>query len=700
MSITLETISTPSKKVSITDYFSPTSKKKDASRSAIVTEKTQLGKVKPSKISPKGASMPKSSSAIKGRKKTKAEPALVDSKAAKCSDKSIKKNCMKASAETEFQVVSSKSKPVKTSRAKKSIEAKRTIKAKTEKKPFLKNKEKLVKLPEKKKQNKEEKLADKTGNRGNIQRTNSGAKLQTVDVTRSPANSMKKSAQSQATKDVTETSKPPSQERKPSNEGKTAGKRCRIGQNPKIQARKKAKVESQASASGSKEAKLPSCKAAKIEQNNAQNENQAIDYDTSNIKRLQSDSEILSSGNCANQNDPLNSKLKRLHGRLTITQLKDEALCRGCDFQKIPKLKADLLHFLVEGSIHLCETDAWKQMKALKEQIERERPSLLEASLASKLSHEAKVEEQRRFREKKLEEERRVREQQKEEERRKEREEQAERRQTEIENQRAFHIHSYPFVHAHQLAATRSLSLNCRPRAEHASCEYCGQNVDWYFPATNTALPIWTCEACDFDICRFCFEKQNRSPAEKEKLRVAERKRRLEEERRLRKRIECKERKENIKWDASQQFKNCIIQPALKNKKPDGNKLKGYTVSCAEGYHNTRFHTGNGPPVNEFDTTWSKVEDANARARYLFFWKNCWGMDPQELDNEEIEVTERDGLKTYHAEPDDSGYWTVSVTPDVAFRHLPHSTLNRHNHDREIETLSAASSDDTPIIFI
>jgi hypothetical protein len=90
--------------------------------------------------------------------------------------------------------------------------------------------------------------------------------------------------------------------------------------------------------------------------------------------------------------------------------------------------------------------------------------------------------------------------------------------------------------------------------------------------------------------------------------------------------------------------------------------------------------------TKEFDSTWTTKSDANERARYVFYWKNTWGMDPEEIHcDEEVEI---DGLKKYKVQPDDSSTWTVGVVPDIAFKYLDNADCTRrkrddHGHDED-----------------
>jgi hypothetical protein len=111
--------------------------------------------------------------------------------------------------------------------------------------------------------------------------------------------------------------------------------------------------------------------------------------------------------------------------------------------------------------------------------------------------------------------------------------------------------------------------------------------------------------------------------------------------------------------------------------------MKGFTVWCSSGYGNDGWHSYEGPPEQEFDSTWKTAADANARARYLFIWKNTFGSEPDEIYP--YDESEKNGLKTYSIAPADSECWTVGVVPDVAFQYLPNATKRRHTNDDETE---------------
>ena len=366
--------------------------------------------------------------------------------------------------------------------------------------------------------------------------------------------------------------------------------------------------------------------------------------------------------------------IPRISMKLTLAMLKGEAVCRGFISKQLPKAKADLLDFLVDGSIHLKETQAWKQVQALKAQMQTERESLLEKSSVNRQEEEREKQEsdtKKRIKKQELD---------------------TKKRSKEVELQKTLHKHEFPMAHPHPLAHTSDLKQNGKPRI--AACNCCR---DVFCIST---IAFRTCESCDFDICRACFNEKNMSPEEREealakqrkegekqlKIQARYRQQREIEEKQRDKEIEEEENQKEIEYDANRQFKKSIIRPPAKNKTINGNKMKGFTVWCSTGYGNDRWHAYNGPPPQEFDSTWKTAEDANARARYLFSWKNIWEMYPDELlETGECDEFDTNGLWTYTTEPPDSERWTVGVVPDVAFQHLPDARTARHCHDDESE---------------
>ena len=373
----------------------------------------------------------------------------------------------------------------------------------------------------------------------------------------------------------------------------------------------------------------------------------------------------------------------RISKKLTLAQLKEEAEARGLqNKEQLPKTKADLLHFMVDGSIHVAESVEYKRYQNLLKRLEEERPQLYQQSLAN---HEAELQKQDQRRHQKADKDRRAREEKAEKDRLAREAE----RTSEISKQKSLHQHSFPRVHAHLLARTCELTMNGNPRFDTSRCDLCGDGGGCYFELDRGV--VYTCEQCNWDVCANCFEDRNMTPQERrekeEKERIEQEKRRREQKERQKRMEEewrQQEAEEELRWDAKKQFAAGIIKPTTTNKTLDA-KGHEYVVWCSDGYGNDGWHSHNDAPDQHFDTCWKTAKEANDRARYLFFWKNSYGIDPDELsdDDGDPEPKFREGLVTYSVEPADSTRWTVGVVPAAAFRHLPEATTERHNFDDE-----------------
>jgi len=180
-------------------------------------------------------------------------------------------------------------------------------------------------------------------------------------------------------------------------------------------------------------------------------------------------------------------------------------------------------------------------------------------------------------------------------------------------------------------------------------------------------------------------DAKRKAAEEKERQKAAAERRRLQEE---------EDEKHRKKWDPKTHFAENIISPSDKNKDPDGNKSKGFTVWCSDGYGNDGWHSYEGSPTKEFDTTYATKKEANERARYLFQWKNPWGLGAEEFEQHayEIDKSTKEGMVTYVVTPDDSTTWSVGVVPDAAFAYLDNATRSRHYYDREDDYEATAGS--------
>ncbi|KAI9333364.1 hypothetical protein DFJ73DRAFT_854498 [Zopfochytrium polystomum] len=91
-------------------------------------------------------------------------------------------------------------------------------------------------------------------------------------------------------------------------------------------------------------------------------------------------------------------------------------------------------------------------------------------------------------------------------------------------------------------------------------------------------------------------------------------------------------------------------------------------TSC--GYRPDGWHSYDGPPPKEFDSSFATKKEANDRVRYRFYAKNTWGLGVREMMEQEVEEKERGGLLTLSTTPPDSECWTVAAVPAEAFQFL------------------------------
>lgn len=355
---------------------------------------------------------------------------------------------------------------------------------------------------------------------------------------------------------------------------------------------------------------------------------------------------------------------------LKVLELKEEAVARGIDPKSLMKVnKTQLQNELMIGSTRITKTDAWAQVLCIRDKLEKERRQAQEKEASLQQEEARRLEEIDR------------KEAEEEEKRQAElRVIKKDKREAEINSQVEKHTHHFPAVHACKLAITEDLLFHGDSRSYNARCSGC----------RGFRYAHYTCEKCDFDICQECFKEKNMTPKEKKALakeKAAIEKQRRKEQAEMRRLQEKEEEERRKKWDPKTHFKPKIIEPSDKNMDPDGNKKKGFTVWSSDGYGNDGWHSYEGPPDKEFDSTFATKKDANARARYMFHWKNPWGHEPEIImEEEEVEESMNDGLVTYVVSPPDSSTWTVSVVPDAAFSYMENSTHKSHGYDTEYPT--------------
>jgi len=413
----------------------------------------------------------------------------------------------------------------------------------------------------------------------------------------------------------------------------------------------------------------------KAEKDRLQSQVNEAKKDLSNIAKptatLKSGDESNSTSNRNNEEGPPAKKRKSKKGSgsivasMKVADLGAEAIARGMEVKAVSRMNKDqLVRALVIGSSCVTKTDTWAEVLRVREKFEAERKLAQEEENRRQEALQAEWEKEQR--------------KQREEEMKRQVMMQAERekaRVSEIALQAKKHVHNIPKVHGCKLAKTTDISLHGEPRSLQYSlrCSECSVRFGI----------VYTCETCDFDICGECFKEKTMTAKEKkaEAKRKADLLRQQQEAEAERRRLEEEEEEEwRKKWDAKVQFKSNIIDP------PHGNlnseSTKGYIVYSSDGYDYDGFHSYEGPPEKEFDSTWSTKANANARARYLFHWKNPWGHGPDDMvEQEEVDESKTDGLVKYVVSPADSSTWTVAVVPAMAFQHMDNTRkYNRNNY--------------------
>ncbi|KAI9353655.1 hypothetical protein BDR26DRAFT_848971 [Obelidium mucronatum] len=248
-------------------------------------------------------------------------------------------------------------------------------------------------------------------------------------------------------------------------------------------------------------------------------------------------------------------------------------------------------------------------------------------------------------------------------------------RACEIDSQKIHHtIPVHASAHGCALMAPSSLiRLHGFARERSAVC-------DTKWPGCTRQPVVLSCDACNFDLCNNCAELAKLDLATREQrkrvlIQQEERRRQLLLEQQLRREREREERELAEKRERLE-FVNKLNATKASVKVPKGankdkNKLLKYVVWSSDGYDNDGWHSYNGAPDKEFDSSFSSKADANARVNYLFYVKNCWGLGVDEMmTGEEIDEKETAGLLRLEVCPPDSTRWTVAAVTKEAFQFL------------------------------
>ncbi|KAJ1557511.1 hypothetical protein HK405_015845 [Cladochytrium tenue] len=352
------------------------------------------------------------------------------------------------------------------------------------------------------------------------------------------------------------------------------------------------------------------------------------------------------------------ARLPRVSARATVAMLKEECLVRGLVGRFHSMTKDQLLERLVDNTVMLCATNEYKALARIKD-VMRAEAAVKEREAVAIVQERREVQDRKR--QKRADDE----------------------RAAEKRNQKQLHCHSLPAVHSCPLAISSSLALNGRPRSTTAVCnlrKFC-----------CTTRPFRSCDECNFDVCQACADLAALPAAEQDARRAAHDRAVAERERQMRNLWAEQEREQQLSEDRKAAADRQLVakldasgahikNPPAANRNPQ--KLLAYVVWSSNGYDSDKFHGYNEPPEKEFDSTYASKEDANARATFLFYQKNIWGLSPQEMLDEDVDERTNDGCDYYEVRPEDSERWKVGVVPKAAFAFL---NIRKRHHDDDMD---------------
>ena len=357
----------------------------------------------------------------------------------------------------------------------------------------------------------------------------------------------------------------------------------------------------------------------------------------------------------------------RVRSGLTIKELRDECNARQLSTTG-RNIKSALLELLVDDTILLSQTDAFKEVEWIKQEMKNEASGkylnarfLIEERRQKEKEKQAKVQEKKRQKE-------------------------DEDRQEKLRQIASFHSISCPeSIHGCKLAKAFDVG-----RITTGVCDMKGFNC-WKSAS-------YSCTKCNFDVCQSCFdfeslpedtrrekllvfEEQKRRheiaraklEAEKQaRIKAKQEQREKERQAREKERQEQKKREEKARKDLISKLEKTskkIKHPT--GKYANGSKLLSYVVWKSSGYDNDGWHGYEGPPDKEFDSTWPTIKEANSRAEYLFYVDNPWGISEEEIMADDVDQSGGgDELIELVVCPADSERWTVSADTKVDFQHL------------------------------
>lgn len=223
-------------------------------------------------------------------------------------------------------------------------------------------------------------------------------------------------------------------------------------------------------------------------------------------------------------------------------------------------------------------------------------------------------------------------------------------------------LHVYPCaLHHHPVALT--CELTCRGQSR-VSVKTCSTSSNSHC----SGVLLWSCTRCDWDICQSCYDIDVLPPYERQnkliQLQVEKRKEYEELKNKsilqqVKLRQECEENQVLLFKKFQSHYPELIFHSHIKNPLPNHINTKKrfvYSIVSCDSFLNIKYSK------YEFDSSYQDLNEANARATYLFYICNPWGFNYDEMLNETIEKLEQPGgLLYYSITPEGLSTWRVIV---------------------------------------
>ncbi len=232
-------------------------------------------------------------------------------------------------------------------------------------------------------------------------------------------------------------------------------------------------------------------------------------------------------------------------------------------------------------------------------------------------------------------------------------------------------FHPHKLVEAGKVLNPQKTAL----RSESATCNFCKTKF----------LGLYSCISCDWDICVCCVARATPKNTARFTGSYHPRERTQNDENdppSKRTKMTASKGDGRSHPRTTEQLEVSIHTAAIKKPNKDINQnprqLLKYVVWSSAGYPPDGWHSYEGEPKKEFDSSWNTIVEANKRANYVFFEKNIWGLSRDEIEDKDFQQYFDDkGFVNYYVHPDDSEEYTVKVVTKEVFEYLSSSQKDK-----------------------